>query len=40
MSGTYMPVHNEIMENVTGVPPVRPFVQALLQAAVPDGCFA
>ncbi|MBQ0866976.1 ABC transporter permease [Streptomyces sp. A73] len=40
MSGTYMPVHNAILENLTGVLPVRPFNQALLQAIGPDGGFA
>lgn len=39
MSGTYMPIHNEIVENVTALLPVRPFNEALLRA-VQDGGFA
>ncbi|MEU7313480.1 ABC transporter permease [Streptomyces sp. NPDC007083] len=39
LSGTYMPIHNQLVESVTAVLPVRPFNQALLQA-VQDGGFA
>lgn len=40
ISGTYMPINNDIVESITGVLPVRPFNEALLGAVAKDGGFA
>jgi ABC-2 type transport system permease protein len=40
ISGTYMPIHSEALNTVSGVLPVRPFNEALLGAFTGQGGFA